>query len=315
MTDSKSPPGQHIPRMADRTTGIKMTDVEKKKRLQKMYGGRVGQSKKMDKYNADQLSLEIARLMKCHTILQKRLREVHYDEAKEGNLADIQQITTKDTKDGRRLEIIKVILIERNQVESKLLQRRKALLEVFRILMKKKAKYMNCFDLTKKSQRALCDGVPKIKVAESRYQPIAALCGPGEEEQAEEYEDWACALTKSSYPTLPGQGRSGDPICDRFTMEIHNNRIVACVADGCNWGVAPATAAKIASSTFVYYARENWHRMKDTKRAALHALHAIASAHHNIVRCQQSSDAWNAGTTTIIGGYLLELDTDLFKQR
>lgn len=45
--------------------------------------------------------------------------------------------------------------------------------------------------------------------------------------------------------------QEGDPICDRFKVQIYNNRVTLVVCDGCNWGIRPHTAAVKASQAFL----------------------------------------------------------------
>lgn len=48
------------------------------------------------------------------------------------------------------------------------------------------------------------------------------------------YQSDVHARSKSTYPHIPGNAmRDGDPICDHFSFQIFENRIIACLADGC----------------------------------------------------------------------------------
>ncbi len=81
--------------------------------------------------------------------------------------------------------------------------------------------------------------------------------------------------------------------------------MVGAVADGCNWGVKPHEAACRASAAFVQYVTERASRMPDLREAAACVLRAFNYAHHKII--EGKYDPLDAGTTTLLGGVLLEL--------
>lgn len=113
----------------------------------------------------------------------------------------------------------------------------------------------------------------------------------------------------------------GDPICDRYFVQVYKNRAIFGIADGCNWGMRPHTAGIRATQGFVEYLNNRewdsisvsiyyWHIFRnsflDLKQAAHYLLRAITSAHNKII--EGLEDVWDAGTTTILGGVLLELE-------
>jgi hypothetical protein len=67
----------------------------------------------------------------------------------------------------------------------------------------------------------------------------------------EGHNDLVCAKTISTYPLRDQKNRDGDPICDRFAVELYSNRAIIAVADGCNWGKRPLEAAVKGIQGFV----------------------------------------------------------------
>lgn len=74
-------------------------------------------------------------------------------------------------------------------------------------------------------------------------------------------EDHICGRSTSTYPMITvNKGtekeisyRDGDPICDRFLVQLLPLRTIAIVADGCNWGEKPRKAAERATNSFADY--------------------------------------------------------------
>ncbi|EFA82233.1 protein phosphatase 2C-related protein [Heterostelium album PN500] len=115
------------------------------------------------------------------------------------------------------------------------------------------------------------------------------------------------ARTVSTYPHLPGHPkREGDPICDHFSIQMQANRVIAAIADGCNWGVRPQEAALKASTSFVdFISKALSSEIQTVQDAGNHILSAFNFAHNKII--EGKSDIWEAGTTTLLGGVMVEL--------
>jgi len=109
----------------------------------------------------------------------------------------------------------------------------------------------------------------------------------------------------STYPLLPNGQRDGDPICDRFYFQLHTNRSILAVADGCNWGPRPLQAAARATESFVTKLNQKQAGIYNLADAAYHILSGFATAHLAII--EDKTDMWDAGSTTLIGGMVLEL--------
>ncbi|EFA80649.1 protein phosphatase 2C-related protein [Heterostelium album PN500] len=112
----------------------------------------------------------------------------------------------------------------------------------------------------------------------------------------------------STYPLLPGGEKDGDPIADKLFVQVHRNRAILAVADGCNWGKRPALAASHAIAAFANYFNQRQSEILTLQDAGHFLLRAFCEAHNKIV--EGKNDIWEAGTTTLLGGLVLELEDD-----
>ena len=85
--------------------------------------------------------------------------------------------------------------------------------------------------------------------------------------------------------------RQGDPICDRCCAVSSKDRVAIAIADGCNWGVKPATAARKAAAAFVESVFCNSVTPRSTAKCVPLLLHAIAEAQQAIL--DGVEDAWD----------------------
>ena len=100
-----------------------------------------------------------------------------------------------------------------------------------------------------------------------------------------------CGRSISTYPTIVANKgtekefshRDGDPICDRFLVQMLPERTIAIVADGCNWGNKPKTAAQRASNSFAEYMLAHQHEATTTHYVARLITRAFSVAHHRLV--------------------------------
>lgn len=123
----------------------------------------------------------------------------------------------------------------------------------------------------------------------------------GENEEA--FGSLFCGRTVSTYPHLPAQRhRLGEPICDHWVTEIHGNKVVMAVADGCGWGRNSREAAILASHAAVKHLRAIPKSIE--VRALAHELVcAIAKADQDIRQSRET--IWECGTATMVVGVLL----------
>jgi len=118
------------------------------------------------------------------------------------------------------------------------------------------------------------------------------------------FREVVAGQTISTYPTISGDGqRSGDPICDHWAIRCFQNRIIVCLADGCGWGERSRQAAILAVDGFIEYMTKHQQEIADVKEIGTQLLGAFATAHKKLIEKEDE-----IGTTTLIGGVLLEID-------
>eukprot|EP01103_Thecamoeba_quadrilineata_P019206 TRINITY_DN7678_c0_g1_i1.p1 TRINITY_DN7678_c0_g1~~TRINITY_DN7678_c0_g1_i1.p1 ORF type:complete len:1533 (-),score=269.53 TRINITY_DN7678_c0_g1_i1:227-4825(-) len=142
----------------------------------------------------------------------------------------------------------------------------------------------------------------------SSAKPLASLKGPPEKDQDQEtsFKSFASGRSVTTYPRLPGDSvQQGSPICDCYCAKLYSNRCLAVLCDGCNWGPRPRTAARKARKAFLSVMKRHHQEITSTHEAAQLLLRAFRIAHDSIV--YGHSDVFMAGTTTILGGILLQL--------
>jgi len=135
---------------------------------------------------------------------------------------------------------------------------------------------------------------------------VSTMKGPGHssaEHQA--FGTYCCCRTISSYPLKRNYHvREGDPICDRYFVKLYENRIIAALADGCNWGERPRQAAKKACKAFTLYMNNTHKKAKTLQELGKFMLESFADAHRRILE-SAGEGYWEAGTTTMIGSMIL----------
>ena len=82
--------------------------------------------------------------------------------------------------------------------------------------------------------------------------------------------------------------RQGDPICDRYGLNIFQNRLVCVVADGCNWGERPKTAAVKSRDRVLQYLTSVLVTIQSIREAQSHLLRAFTEAQRVI--CEEDPD-------------------------
>lgn len=143
---------------------------------------------------------------------------------------------------------------------------------------------------------------------------IHAVQGPLEEEEEDEHSrsaaraGWVCGKAISTYPRRrAGYPRDGHPICDQYMARFFPNRIVASIADGCNWGNLPRDAARRAIKAFVDYMCAHQNMVREVAHAGTLVLRAFAMAQAAVIGDDPDTPV---GSTTLLGGILVELDDE-----
>lgn len=160
--------------------------------------------------------------------------------------------------------------------------------------------------------------LPAIKVKPLKHSNVIELFGPDPQASPESSGSYAYCRSISTYPRQAVKGKSkddgvkgvrlGDPICDCFGIQLYENRTICAVADGCNWGEEPREAARLACRTFLEYLKNKSDQILTLREAGHFLLRAFAHAHSSILQSPRSArDVYASGTTTLLGGLLLEL--------
>lgn len=102
--------------------------------------------------------------------------------------------------------------------------------------------------------------------------------------------------------------QQGSPICDQYYVQVQPDRVLLCVADGCNWGERPREAARVAAQSFVRFTQQSAGEARTARDCGRVLLGAMRAAHNGIITGK--TDIWDAGTTTLIGGMLVPLASE-----
>jgi len=160
------------------------------------------------------------------------------------------------------------------------------------------------------------------KISKNKIKNSIRLTGPeGNENPITWGDDYFCGRSTSTYPIISvnegteqeRQRRDGDPICDRFLVQMFPKRTIAIIADGCNWGEKPRKAAEKATNSFADYLVSHQTEATTTHYVARLITRAFAMAHYSIL--EGAEDMWEVGTTTLLGGLIVELEEPLLEDR
>eukprot|EP01089_Gocevia_fonbrunei_P015568 TRINITY_DN4583_c0_g1_i2.p1 TRINITY_DN4583_c0_g1~~TRINITY_DN4583_c0_g1_i2.p1 ORF type:complete len:548 (-),score=101.04 TRINITY_DN4583_c0_g1_i2:179-1822(-) len=189
--------------------------------------------------------------------------------------------------------------------------------------------------------------LPIIKVRPVNMHSLIELVGPDEHAAPAYCGDFIVCKSVSTYPyrttaksandITDTQIRMGDPICDIYGVSIFQNATVIALADGCNWGKNVRISAQIAAQTFLSYIKSKLPFITTLRECGHFLLRSFAHAHSRILEgpngnntvphyfqpplerkpslrssapVKSTKSKWTPGTTTLLGGLLLELDED-----
>jgi hypothetical protein len=162
-------------------------------------------------------------------------------------------------------------------------------------------------------ENELYETLPKIKVKKIQYNEKSFnLSGPFDapSDQANFPLTTCYGLSHSTYPMRTPDARDGDPICDSFRVRTFINGAVVCIADGCNWGARPKKASNVAKDTFVsFLEKAALKTIKTVRDAGPVLVNALNTAHNTILEDQNEDEGIMAGSTTFLGGLVLQIDT------
>eukprot|EP01127_Copromyxa_protea_P015762 TRINITY_DN4588_c2_g1_i1.p1 TRINITY_DN4588_c2_g1~~TRINITY_DN4588_c2_g1_i1.p1 ORF type:complete len:813 (-),score=153.79 TRINITY_DN4588_c2_g1_i1:360-2681(-) len=161
--------------------------------------------------------------------------------------------------------------------------------------------------------------LPSIEVIISQEDHFIRIDGPSSNTSlwAPLYGHDLYGVSISNYPLVSTQKdgvliidkntHQGDPICDQFCVDRFDNRIVFAVADGCNWGIKPKTAAFNASRSFIEHVRANQSKMTMVDNMGAVFLEGFHVAQQTILSAGTDPRYSDLGTTTMIAGGIFEM--------
>lgn len=82
------------------------------------------------------------------------------------------------------------------------------------------------------------------------------------------------------------------------------------LADGCNWGDEVKLAANKAVTVFTEYMKKHQKEIQTTRNVGYIIMRAYLAAHNSIVEGRTEETLYQAGTTTMLGGMLLEIEPE-----
>jgi len=97
-------------------------------------------------------------------------------------------------------------------------------------------------------------------------------------------------------------------MCSLNSITHFANRTIVAVADGCNWGKEPRDAARKATKIFTEYLMKHQKDIVTARDVGYLVLRAYLAAHNSIIEGRTQETLFQAGTTTMLAGLVLELE-------
>jgi hypothetical protein len=141
---------------------------------------------------------------------------------------------------------------------------------------------------------------------------LAKFRGPTDEEtEMDKYTSFAGGKVTSTYPFDKERNmRVNDPIADHCGLAAWGNRMLAVVADGFGRGFRAQQASCRAVDTFISDFVDPKSNPQDLRELAAEMLKSLGHCHDNIIAGTQV--VWDAGTTTLLAAYLVEVEPSSF---
>jgi hypothetical protein len=202
-----------------------------------------------------------------------------------------------------------------DEIDEHILGKRVEMLNMYKELKAKEQRRFNSgylpFSLPRVDYERLTKDIPRLLVpAAVRVRPKKTLTLMSDEVEAPKvFRDIFHGFATSTYPFMEYKNsRDGDPICDQFRVMFAPRNTIVAMADGCNWGNAPAEAARRATKGFVDLIHRERERITDTNRLCNLFLSGLCAAHNAIIKGDDPDRL--IGTTTLMGGMVLQLLDD-----
>ena len=203
------------------------------------------------------------------------------------------------------------------EIDLQLVAKRKEIITIYKKLLKhiqrKKIKtdYVE-FKLSRKEVDDYCRYVPQLpldpRITEKSKKAVTfyTICD-SEKVSNHELQGYFYGKSTSTYPYIEAkQSREGEPICDQYRVMFCPPISIIALADGCNWGAAPAEAAQMASKAFVNFIYKHKQTIRTTGRLSRLCLQGLCEAHNKIISTPQL-EGKGIGTTTLLGGVVVKV--------
>jgi len=202
-----------------------------------------------------------------------------------------------------------------DEIDEHICAKRIEMLNMYKELKLKEQRRFNSgylpFSLPRIEYERLTKDIPRWVVEPAaRVRPKKTLMLASDEiEQPKSFRDIFYGYATSTYPFMEYKNsRDGDPICDQFRAMLAPRNTIVAMADGCNWGNAPAEAARRATKGFIDLIHRERERITDTNRLCNLFLSGLCAAHNAIIKGDDPDRL--IGTTTLMGGMVLQLVGD-----
>eukprot|EP01129_Flabellula_baltica_P017425 TRINITY_DN9655_c0_g1_i1.p1 TRINITY_DN9655_c0_g1~~TRINITY_DN9655_c0_g1_i1.p1 ORF type:complete len:409 (-),score=83.19 TRINITY_DN9655_c0_g1_i1:20-1246(-) len=155
----------------------------------------------------------------------------------------------------------------------------------------------------------LCGPLPSYNIVPLDCVNPVVISGPYDKETASYEFTRSFGSSINTYPHYPSQSsRRGDPICDSYRIHTYSDGVIACLADGCNWGQLPKEASNRAKDAFVYFMEQQMPSVTNVQEIGPLLVDALSIANHAISYDKKDDIFSGTGTTTLLGGVLCKIN-------
>ena len=169
-------------------------------------------------------------------------------------------------------------------------------------------KYLSDFT----NRRDLIDIIPPLCIHPLRGGgAVSTMKGPYHSSAPiQSFGDHACCLAKSLYPSRENfHLKDGDPIADRYFVQLFENRVISTIASGCSWGERARRSAKKACKAISLFLAKKNREMKSLRDVSQFMIEGFGTAHRKILEASEEG-FWESGTTTLIASMIVRLNNE-----
>jgi hypothetical protein len=149
-------------------------------------------------------------------------------------------------------------------------------------------------------------GIPSLDFADDWCKEYVALSSPTEERGTTGSFALGSSLFGLVTTTYPGTSGGWSIMCDHVAARVFSSRVLMVLADGCGFGGRARAAAIAAAHAFLNFMTVMQFRTFDTENFAKALMCSVQVAHDAVLATAESAE--DAGTTTLLGAAVVELD-------